>query len=181
MIINMMCFETPHPQGLANSHVRIQAQAFLAQPHRKATVSCDGPATTIWGMASQPTQPGPAPYQWGLRSLPYHNRRLHTVQIVSTPRAYSSGDQRGVCCWDPQDVSYVRLLLQDWKTQLTHLIHRNKENPAKMFQVKEQDKNLRRRIKQSRDSNLNDRVQSNDHKDAQQTWEKNGWTQWEFE
>ena len=126
-------------------------------------------------------QPGPAPYQWALRSLPYHNRRLHTVQIGSTPRAYSSGDQRGVCCWDPQDVSYVRLLLQDWKTQLTHLIHRNKENSAKMFQMKEQDKNLRRRIKQSRDSNLNDRVQSNDHKDAQQNWEKNGWTQWEFE
>lgn len=98
-----------------------------------------------------PPSRGQPPYQCALRSLPKRNRRLYTVHIGSTPRAYSSGDQRGLCCWDPQDVSYVRLLLQDCKTQLTHLMHRNKENSAKMFQMKEQDKNLRKRSKQSGD------------------------------
>ena len=26
-----------------------------------------------------------------------------------------SGDQRGVCCWAPQDVSYKSPVLQDWE------------------------------------------------------------------
>lgn len=29
-----------------------------------------------------------------------HNRRAHTANTGGTPEAYSSGDQRGVHCWD---------------------------------------------------------------------------------
>ena len=75
------------PRGLANSHVSTQAQAFLghadrhagtmppptsrltavphppgpqSQTHKKAALSCNGSATSTQGMASEPTQPGPA-------------------------------------------------------------------------------------------------------------------------
>ena len=44
MIINMMCFAVSHPQGLANSHVRIQAQAFLAHADRHAGTHPHSPA-----------------------------------------------------------------------------------------------------------------------------------------
>ena len=42
----------------------------------------------------------------------HQNRGTHTAHIVATTGAYSSGDQRKVCCWDALNVSYKRPLLQ---------------------------------------------------------------------
>ena len=81
---------------------------------------------TRHGFRANPARASPT-YQCTPGSLPCHNRGLHTAHIGGTPRAYSSGDQRGVCCWDPQFVSHIRRLLQDWKTQLTYLIHKQRE------------------------------------------------------
>ena len=51
-----------------------------------------------------------------------------------------------------------------------------------MFQMKEQDKNLRQRSKQSGDGQSTWLgVQGNNQKDAQWNWKKNGWTQWTFQ
>ena len=41
-----------------------------------------------------------------------HNTRAHAAYIEGGPRAYSSGDQRGMHCWAPQDVSYIWLILR---------------------------------------------------------------------
>lgn len=46
----------------------------------------------------------------------HHSRKTYTTHIGDISRACRSGDQRGVSCWDAQDVSYKRLLLQDWET-----------------------------------------------------------------
>ena len=72
------------------------------QPSHKA-----GPGSQLgWGSAlttSPPTVSAPIQQQSPCN--------LHG----GTPRAYSSGDQRGVCCGDPQDISYIRPL-QDQET-----------------------------------------------------------------
>lgn len=39
------------------------------------------------------------------------NRRAHLAHIRDTPTAYISGEQR-LCCWVPQNTSYIKLLLQ---------------------------------------------------------------------
>ena len=38
----------------------------------------------------------------------------------------------------------------------------------------------KKKINEAKISSVPNRVQGNDHKDAHWTWEKNGWTQWEF-
>ena len=40
-----------------------------------------------------------------------HNTRTHIIHRGSTPRAHSSGDPRGMCCWETWDVFYINLLL----------------------------------------------------------------------
>ena len=56
-----------------------------------------GLAATRQGMAWQPTGLGASPaYQHVHSSWFCHRRKTHTAHIVGTPRAYSSGDWRGV-------------------------------------------------------------------------------------
>ena len=45
----------------------------------------------------------------------HNNRMAHTAHIERMPRGYGPGDQRGVHCWTPQYVSYIRLPRQDWE------------------------------------------------------------------
>ena len=70
-----------------------------------------GPAATEQGRVWQPTGPSLA-YQHTHNSWPCHSKRAHTLCKYAIPRAYSSGDQRKVCCWAPYNVSHIKLLLQ---------------------------------------------------------------------
>lgn len=88
------------------------------------------PPATTWlsGPGSQPGQ-GPAlpthtptvvssTYPHTHSNQLHHYRRVFTDHIGGTPREYSSGGLRGMCCWAPQDTSYIRPLIQDWKRNL---------------------------------------------------------------
>ena len=82
MIINTMCFAVPHPQGLANSHMRIQAQAFLAHADRHAGTQPHSPAhqqqphapmghtANLTGRLHCPAMGLPPPYEVWLHSQP---------------------------------------------------------------------------------------------------------------
>lgn len=48
-------------------------------------------------------------------SGPHHNRRVHSAHVGSTPKSHGSGDQKGVCCQVPYDISHITPLLQDGK------------------------------------------------------------------
>ena len=69
-------------------------------PHRQGlAVNWQGPALpmSMPKEVSPTTREGP---MWPIQGAPL----------------YSPGDQKGECCWDPQDISYIRPLLQDWET-----------------------------------------------------------------
>ena len=54
------------------------------------------------GRAWQPTGPGTSlTYQCVHSSWLHHIRRAHAAHIGGAPRAHSSRDQNGVCCWTP--------------------------------------------------------------------------------
>ena len=49
-------------------------------------------------------------------SGPHHNRRVHSAHTGGTPKSYGSGDQKGMCCQVPYDISHITPCLQDGKT-----------------------------------------------------------------
>ena len=73
-------------------------------------------------------------------------------------RPYRLGDERGVCCWDTNDVFYKRPLLNG---QETYQIHKNINNNLdkmwgqwNMSQMKEQDKTTEEKISELEIGNL---------------------------
>lgn len=57
--------------------------------------------------------PGTSPTYWHIHSSwPHHNRRAQSAYIWGT-LGHTSCDPRGVCCWVPKDVSWIRLLFED--------------------------------------------------------------------
>ena len=62
-------------------------------------------------------QPIPgASHTYQITHIACHNRKTHTTIIRGNRRAYSSGDQREVCCWNAYGVSYKRPFLQGQET-----------------------------------------------------------------
>lgn len=84
-----------------------------SQTPRKPTLPFIRPTATSRGTASQLASPA---YQCTHSSWPCQTRRMHPAHKEGTPRIYSPGDQRGECCWAPQDISYIGPLLQHWET-----------------------------------------------------------------
>lgn len=72
--------------------------------------------TATWCIALQSNKRGRYHYHNTNSSWPCQNRRAHAGHTGSTLRTYSSRDQSRACCWAPQDICYIRLLLQDWET-----------------------------------------------------------------
>lgn len=103
---------------------------------------------------------------------------------MGPPAAPSSGDQRGLSHWAPQDTFYIRsLFLTGTCSWYTKYIETNSElgkirRQKNAFQTKEQTCPLQ--INEMEISNLPDKVESNSHKCARRTLEKNGWTHWEL-
>ena len=103
-------------------------------------------------------------------SQPCHNRRGHTAHIGGTLRTYWSSNQRGVCCWAPWDISYIRPLLQDQETEPTYLMHRNKHRKlSKNGKIEENvpnegtRQNLRKNKRSGHKQSTSWRVQGKDH------------------
>ena len=141
---------SPHP---ARAHSQLHWN--LAQPTSGPTTAPRSPghATSHHGRHSlgiNQIRKSPT-YQSSHSSQFYHNRRVHAAHMVGTLRAYSSG----VCC-----CLIGHLLHKATSARLgtvTNLPNRNKQHrelgeirsQRNMFQMKEQDKNLRKRTEQS--------------------------------
>ena len=85
---------------------------------------------------------------------------MHTAHIGGTPRAYSSGDQRGVCCWDPIGHLLNKPTSPRFGNVSDLLIHRNEHRKwggmrqKNMCQMKEQDITLEKELNEVDISNL---------------------------
>lgn len=78
------------PKGSTASH-------FVTQPHQKVA-STQGRAWQPTGtQAIKPTRPPTL--------SAHHKSRIH-IAAKGTPKACSLGEERGICCWDAEDVSY---------------------------------------------------------------------------
>ena len=87
--------------------------------------SGNAPSTTE-GWTSRSLGWGPAPSTSDLQLSAPPQQKDHAAHTRGTPRAYSFGDQRGVCYTTPQNISYIKSLLQDQETKVAYQRHRNK-------------------------------------------------------
>lgn len=86
--------------------------------HKKGSSCCTSKGSAVNWLENQPH------LSVNAQQSAHHSRRAHAAHRGAplTPRAYRSGDQNGVRCWTPQDISYIRPLFQDQETQPTYLI-----------------------------------------------------------
>lgn len=114
-----------------NQHYPWNASAFHNQPlHDSAWPTSDWQPLHRVATGNQPDQPDQG--QPRLPSCPHqsahHNNRNNTAHIGVTPEAYSSSDEREVCCWDTLDVSYKRPFLQNQEIHAIYQINWHKSN-----------------------------------------------------